>query len=232
MAFVPREVQAPTNQPRQSCQGSQRLGYHLFGSSTGTSCWCEVLQNGRGLCVFHREKKGGLHPVFTHGPYEKSSCLTIFQYSRFAKNTLAWWFFCLHPRRLIPLGFWNLFGTFCYPPGNCPRSDDFPAFPFGGIWTRFLQGKQIPSINVPCFLSPVLQNLPGKNCTSGNSPDYTQRKTNMAMEERDFLKMYSISLWKIYGCSIILHSLVCSEQGVGNLSVSFCFRFSRWRYDH
>ena len=142
MAFVHREFQAPTNQPRQSCQGSQRLGYHLFGSSTGT-CWlvCGSASKWKRFMWFH--------PIFTHGSYEKSSCLTVFLYSRFAKSTLGWWFFVCIPDT-IPLGFWNLFGTFCDPPGNCPRSnfwvDDFPAFAFGGIWTRKQNSKRKMSL--------------------------------------------------------------------------------------
>ena len=95
MAFVAREVQSPTQQPRQSCQGSQRLGYHLFGSSTGTTCWlvCGSASKWKRFMCFHRAKKRWSSPNFHAWVLWKSSFLTVFQYSRFAKNTLGWWFF-------------------------------------------------------------------------------------------------------------------------------------------
>ena len=164
--FLGKFNHQPTNQPRQSCQGSQRLGYHLFGSSMGTSCWlaCRSASKWKRFMCFHRAKNGGCHPIFTHGSLWKSSGFHRY-FSIQGLLRILWLgdFFCIPDT--IPLGLWNLFGTFCYPPGNCPRShfwvDDFPAFPFGGIWTR----KQIPSINVPCFWAPCDRTFLEKTAT-------------------------------------------------------------------
>ena len=118
MAFIPQEVQAPTNQPRQSCQGWPRLGYHLLGSSRGTSCWlvCGSASKWKRFMCFS--------PNFHAWVLWKSSFLTVFQYSRFAKNTLGWWFF-LHPRHDSTFFFSKRKDRVYYDPGSLGESASF-----------------------------------------------------------------------------------------------------------